>query len=268
MPMQKDMQTAVREEYLIKNQKIQEGKAMYCKKCGKKILELLVICLMAFIFAPFSCERVYAEDTIEEIEPVERTEETFDASAYLKALLDNSYKNDSSLIVLMGIATAEEAAEIYEKGLDTEVDGMDYLGLSAEENAEYRKLFADLLAGAKYTVGEAEKQDDGSYVVTVAYEKMKVFEPAMEAYMYAVYAYIDILVAAQEIPSDAELTEWLAMTFKYCIEESLKSASYGEPQTTTVRISLEDNEWTPGSSDLINLEEVFFDIDDARMALF
>ena len=36
----------------------------------------------------------------------------FDASAYTKALLDNSYKNDSTDFVDLKIGTAEEAADI------------------------------------------------------------------------------------------------------------------------------------------------------------
>lgn len=102
-----------------------------------------------------------------------------------------------------------------------------------EGKAEYRKLFADLLAEVKYTVGAAEKQVDGSYIVKVYYEPMNVFKPAMEAYMDAVYAYIDILAAGRELPSEAEMTEWLAMALKNCLEESLKSVTYGEPQITT-----------------------------------
>ena len=47
---------------------------------------------------------------------------SFDASAYLAALLDNSYKNDSTAIVEQKIATAEEAAALYEEGLDTKID--------------------------------------------------------------------------------------------------------------------------------------------------
>lgn len=239
---------------------------MFCKKVGKKILEVLVICLAVFLLDAFSCERVYAEEPMQENESIENTEE-FNASLYLKALLDNSYKNDSTLLVLTGIATTEEAAEVYKQGIDTELEGMETM-LSAEEMEEYRKLFADLFAGVKYTVGEAEKQADGSYVVTITYEPMNVFEPAMVAYIGAVYAYIDILMDAQELPSDDEMMEWLAMALKNCLEESLKSATYGEPQVTTVKISLDDNGWTPSEDDVMHLEEVLFDIDDARAALY
>lgn len=199
---------------------------------------------------------------------------SFDASAYLKALLDNSYKNDSSQLVSMKIATAEEAADLYKQGLDAEVESMASAvgSLSQEQEDAYKQLFADVLAGAKYTVGEAKKQDDGSYVVTVTYEQMNVFKPAMEAYIEAVYAQKDIWQTAydngEEIPSDAEMTDWLATTLKDCIQDSLKSVTYDEPQTATVKISIKDNVWTPSTSDLMNLENVFFDLDDASSVLY
>ncbi|MBD5494228.1 MAG: hypothetical protein HDR12_07600 [Lachnospiraceae bacterium] len=198
---------------------------------------------------------------------------SFDASAYLKALLDNSYKNDSSQLVSMKIATAEEAAEIYEEGLDAEVKEIASAAgsLSAEQEEEYKKVFADVLAGAKYTVGDAEKQDDGSYVVTVTYEQMNVFEPAMVSYMDAVIAqsteWQNAALNGEAVPSDDEMMDWIITTLKDSIAESLKSVTYDEPQTATVKISIVNNVWTPSTSDLANLEEVFFDLDDASAAL-
>lgn len=191
---------------------------------------------------------------------------SFDAAAYVQALLDNSYKNDSSQLVSMKIATAEEAAEIYEEGIDAEVDAMvSGMGesLSAEQEEEYRQVFKDVLAGAKYTVDKAEKQDDGSYIVTVTYEQFNVFEPAMEQYMNEIInGSADMMGATEE-----EAMEWIINLLKDCIADSIKTATYDEPQTATVKVSLVDNVWTPSTTDLANLEEIFFDLDDANNAL-
>lgn len=35
----------------------------------------------------------------------------------------------------------------------------------------------DLLSKVRYTVDEASKQSDGSYIVTVSYEKMNILNP-------------------------------------------------------------------------------------------
>ncbi|MCM1263311.1 MAG: hypothetical protein NC313_11390 [Butyrivibrio sp.] len=191
---------------------------------------------------------------------------SFDAASYIKALLDNTYKNDSSEMVSMKIATAEEAAKLYEEGLDAEiaamVSGMEGY-VSAEQEEAYRQVFADAYAAVKYTVEGAEKQDDGSYIVTVTYEQMNVFEPAMEEYMNQIINNSADMYDATE----AEMMEWLLTLLKDCIAESLKTATYDDPQTLTVKVSLVDNVWTPSESDLEDFAKVIFDLDDANSVL-
>ena len=192
----------------------------------------------------------------------------FDAAGYTKALLDNSYKNDSTAFVSQKIGTAEEAADLYEQGLDSEMDGMlaSVGSISSEQEAEFRQVFANILAGAKYTVGEAEKQDDGSYVVTVTYEQMKVFGPAAETYMDEVMDYANSIqeaaLAGGDIPSDDEITAAIIDMLKDCLSDSLKSVTYASPETMTITIEFNNNEYSPNENDLMDLEMSLFDIDD------
>lgn len=191
----------------------------------------------------------------------------FDAAGYTKALLDNSYKNDSKAFVDMKIGTKEEAAELYEQGLDTEMAAMVDSGeITDEQAAEFRQVIADVLAGAKYTVGEAEKQDDDSYVVTIEYEQMNVFQPAMEAYMTKVTEmateWQEAAMAGEEVPSEDEMYNEIILALKDCMVEALASATYDEAATTTIRIELIDNVYTPNEADLTNLETVLFDIEE------
>lgn len=192
----------------------------------------------------------------------------FDAAGYTKAILDNSYKNDSAAFVSQKIGTAEEAADLYEQGLDAEMDGMlsSVGSISDEQEAEFRQVFANILAGAKYTVGEAEKQDDGSYVVTITYEQMKVFGPAAETYMDAVMDYANSIQEAAlsggDVPSDDEITAAIIDMLKDCLSDSLKSVTYASPETMTITIELNNNEYSPNENDLMDLEMSLFDIDD------
>lgn len=192
----------------------------------------------------------------------------FDAAGYTKAILDNSYKNDSSAFVSQKIGTAEEAADLYEQGLDAEMDGMlaSVGNISDEQETEFRQVFANILSGAKYTVGEAEKQDDGSYVVTITYEQMKVFGPAAETYMDAVMDYANSIqetaLAGGDVPSDDEITAAIIDMLKDSLSDSLKSVSYAEPETMTITIELNNNEYSPNENDLMDLEMALFDIDD------
>lgn len=193
----------------------------------------------------------------------------FDAAAYTKALLDNSYKNDSTDFVSMKLGTAEEAADLYEQGLDSEVDAM----LAAAGNVsdaqaqEFRKVFADILAGARYTVGEAEKQDDGSFVVTVTYEQMQVFGPAMEQYMDDINNWVAEIQATGNIPSDDEMMETIVDMLKDSLVDALPNATYADPATTTIRIELNNNEYSPNENDIYNLESLLFDLESAMNAL-
>ena len=189
----------------------------------------------------------------------------FDASAYTKAILDNSYKNDSTDFVSMNLGTAEEAFDIYEQGLDAEVDALlaSTGSISYEQAQEFKQVFADILAGVKYTVGEAEMQDDNSYVVTITYEQMQIFGPAMEAYMAKVTDMANTLqeavAAGEDFPSDDELTAMIVDLLKDCFVDALPNATYAEPETTTIRVELVNNEYTLNESDISNLELILID---------
>ena len=71
---------------------------------------------------------------------------SFDASAYLKAILDNSYKNDSTAFVEQKVGTKEEAAELYQQGIDANMnqltgytmdDGCIYGGHRGKDDRDY-----------------------------------------------------------------------------------------------------------------------------------
>lgn len=191
---------------------------------------------------------------------------SFDASVYLKALLDNSYKNDSTAMVEQDIATAEEAAAIYEEGIGMELDAIIASTGIYEEQAEgMREVIASMLANVKYTVGEAEKQDDDSFVVTVTYEQMQIFGITMDNYMAAVETMVndwaEAAMAGEEVPSEDEMMEEIVSIFVTTLEDAVANATYAEPKTTTVRVELTDGVYAPNEEDLQNLEYLLFDND-------
>lgn len=191
---------------------------------------------------------------------------SFDASAYLNALLDNFYKNDSTAMVKQDIATEEEASAIYEEGLDAQLDAiMSSANVSEDQAESMRDVIATMLSNVKYTVGEAEKQEDDSYVVTVTYEQMQVFRPTIDKYMAAVDTMVnewkEAATAGEETPSEDEMMEKIIAAFVTALEDVIYNATYAEPQTTTVRIELTDGAYAPKIEDLQNLEYVLFDND-------
>lgn len=191
---------------------------------------------------------------------------SFDASGYIKALLDNSYKNDSTAFVEQKIGTAEEASELYETGINTAMNSLTAQGQFSDElKAEFETVVKDIYKSVKYTVGEATKKDDGSYEVEVKYQKMKVFAGAMEKYTAATEAYVEEMTEkagnGEEVPSDEEINEISYSMLKDAIQEALGSVEYEDEQTATVRVELKNKVYTPNEEDVYNLERLMFDIE-------
>lgn len=189
--------------------------------------------------------------------------EKMDASAYVKALLDNTYKNDSSGILEQKIGTKEEAEELYEQGLDAVMASLVQENISEELKAEYRTVLADLYAKVKYTVGEFEEQEDGSLVVTINCQQMNVFEPAMAAYIEGVEE-LSGEYEKEEIPSQEKQNEMTRQLFKDCIKDTLADVTYGPNTSITVRVELNNNVYSLNSKDFSNLEMSLLDLSALR----
>ena len=184
----------------------------------------------------------------------------FDAAAYLKATLDNSYKNDSSGLVKLKLGTAEEAAKIYEEGIDTEMDAfLQGFDVSEELEQEFRSTFKDMFSKVKYTVGAAEKQKDGSYNVKVTYEKMVIFAPMMEDYIAAVMNLQGDSTLASL--SEDQQVEKMMELMKDSMKTAMGSVTYEDPEELTIRIELQNKVYTPNKNDLAKLEMALFDMD-------
>ncbi len=189
----------------------------------------------------------------------------FDASAYLKAILDNSYLNDSTEFVEQKIGTAEEAAELYKQGIDAEMEAMlASVSLSDEVQEAYREFYENMFNKVKYTVGEATEIDKNTIEVTVTYEKMNIFAMAMAAYEPAATELMtewSVAALTGSEPSEQEMMDTLFLTLRDCMQAALDTATYDEPKTTTIKVELIDNVWTPNQDDLVNFETVLFDFE-------
>ncbi len=190
----------------------------------------------------------------------------FDARAYLQAMLDLSYKNDTTEFMDLKLGTAEEAAKVYESGVDTAMTKfLEGVTVSDELEAEFRQLVQDMYGNAKYTVDSAEKQDD-EWVVTITYEKMMIFEAMLANYETAVtnlYTEWSGVADEAQLPTEEEMTDALLVALKDSMKDAIANAEYAEPATTTVKIELIDDVWTPNSKDIENLEMLLFDSENA-----
>lgn len=183
---------------------------------------------------------------------------------YLQALLDTSYKNDSKAFVEIKLGNEQDAQALYEQGIDTGVGVFcSRLGVSDEYmelfREEFRQIYIDMLGKVRYTVEDAEKQSDGSYIVTVSYQKMNIFRPALALHQENVAAMMDEWAQAPEAPSEEEMVAAVYREFKSSMETVLADVQYDEEASMTVRIELVNNVYTPNASDIEDLEKALFD---------
>lgn len=181
---------------------------------------------------------------------------SFDASAYLKAILDNSYKNDSTAFVEQKVGTKEEAAELYQQGIDANMNQLTGYTMDDATKAEMEKLFGDIYAAADYTVGEAEK-DGKNFNVTVTYRPMTLMTDATDAYMAAIEEKTtEITQRAMngEEVSDEEIEKMAIDLYLSTFKDQLANIQYGEETSMVIKIELTDNVYAPNQTDLANFE--------------
>lgn len=181
---------------------------------------------------------------------------SFDASAYLKAILDNSYKNDSTAFVEQKVGTKEEAAELYQQGIDANMNQLTGYTMDDATKAEMEKLFGDIYAAADYTVGEAEK-DGKNFNVTVTYRPMTLMTDATDAYMAAIEektTEITQRAMSGEEVSDEEIEKMAIDLYLSTFKDQLANIQYGEETSMVIKIELTDNVYAPNQTDLANFE--------------
>ncbi len=190
-----------------------------------------------------------------------------DAKAYLQAMLDLSYKGDFSQYVEMELGTEEDAALVFESGIDSEMAYFENrLNMSDGLKEDFRNLFKKMYSKAKYTVGEAARQEDGSYIVEISYERMRLFESALAMYNKNAGELPKRWAELEESPSQDEMLEDMAEVLRDALYESMENAEYDAPETLTIKISIIDNVYTPDSGDVAELERSLFDAEYGKGA--
>lgn len=191
---------------------------------------------------------------------------TFDASAYLKAILDNSYKHDSTAFLEQKIGTKEEAEKLYQEGIQTNMDAMESsITLSDEVKPDFEDLFQKIYSKADYTVGESKKQEDDSYIVTVSYKPMNLFSESISIFETKVTdltaEYSQAALDGEEVPDQQALENEIAVLYKDSILECMENMTYGDETTMDIRIELDDKVYLPNTDDLAKLENAILSAD-------
>lgn len=186
---------------------------------------------------------------------------------YLSALLDVCFRNDARAFVALGLGSEEDAAEIYNSILDAEMSSLDLdsiLGTECPESLknDFRTAMAQLLANARFAVAGCDLQADGSYKITIVYEKMIFFEPLMNLYTailtdLATTWLSDPAAAPSEEDMMVQIFAALCSSMNVCLE----NATYAAPALTTVSFTPVSGIYLPDIGDIATLEKKLFDTD-------
>lgn len=178
---------------------------------------------------------------------------SFDASGYVKSVIDNSVSGESAEFVKFTNCSEEEAKATYDESVDNNLNSLlEGVQVSEELKTKYRDFVVALLAKTKYEVGESTKNSDGSYTVEV--KAFPLTLAVSDSITEKTTAYITELQEAYasgaDVPSDEEITEKTYSIILDCLNDGLNNAEYGEEVASTITVSVENKLYTPNQTQL------------------
>lgn len=244
-------------------------KMKFLKRCAAAVLAVSVLSTGLIASAAESSPNNSAQQVYEDSEWVFPTpaDGQVPYDQYLSALLDVFYRNDPRAFVALGLGTEEEAASIYKEVLNSELLSMEldsYFNEGCPEDitTDLQTFMAQILGSARYATAGCELQADGTYKVTLVYEKMIFFEPLMELYLAVVtdmatnwFSYY------ASYPSDEELMIHIVAALRDSMRVTLENVTYAAPAITTVTFRPQGGIYLPDVSDIASIESALFDTD-------
>ncbi len=186
---------------------------------------------------------------------------TFDACAYMQAILDVSYKNQTENYMEITGVTQEEADAIFRKNLDATMHEFSTTELPEDLEEDYRALFENTVKQVRYTVGEAAEEENHSYTVEVAVEPILLFDDTYEEFQDKTEEYASEIsnnvMNGEEMPSDDEIQNQVYKTYYEVLEAGLnKGLTYGDVKKIVVHINrTEDGSYEIPDEDLRAIDQ-------------
>lgn len=181
----------------------------------------------------------------------------FDASAYVKSCLDAYCKGEVDEYAKITNTPSDTVQNYYQQNIETELAYLDSLKISPEQRDEYKQLFMDIYKSFQYEVGEATKNDDGSYTVPVTTNKLIVFgtlNKDIQDYMLD-YAQKNNTTSVDELYQ-------AALDYMYdVLNDNMAAASYEDDVVIDVVISKTDAGYIISETELRKVLTSMVDID-------
>lgn len=192
----------------------------------------------------------------------------FDASGYIKACLDaNAHGEFTEYAKITGISE-EEAAKQYNAMLDQEVSYLSVYNLTEERTQDFRDLYSSIYKNFKYEVGEASKNDDGSYSVPVTSYKLQVFKSIMADAEAYITDYVNQEEQAGNTTTEDDIYTAVTDYMYDTLSANLATPEYAEPVTITVTVLPEKREssivYSISPAELQTLLQALIDVENVQ----
>lgn len=178
----------------------------------------------------------------------------FDASGYVRGVLNNIYLGDSAEYTKMVDITEEEAAEEYEQGIEVEADFfLQYYGIGEVSDDVYQQIvdmYKTIYQQSKFEVQEAIKNGD-DYNVEVLISPIDVIVNSEED----ISAAVDEFVAAADpadYPDDLSINDALARIVVDMINGNMPELGWQDQKSIIVKVEKDDAGYYGLSSDAIS----------------
>lgn len=178
----------------------------------------------------------------------------FDASGYVRGVLNNIYLGDSAEYTRMVDITEEEAAEEYEQGIEVEADFfLQYYGIGEVSDDVYQQIvdmYKTIYQQSKFEVQEAVKNGD-DYNVEVLISPIDVIVNSEED----ISAAVDEFVAAADpadYPDDLSINDALARIVVDVINGNMPELGWQDQKSIIVKVEKDDAGYYGLSSDAIS----------------
>ena len=178
----------------------------------------------------------------------------FDASGYVRGVLNNIYLGDSAEYTRMVDITEEEAAEEYEQGIEVEADFfLQYYGIGEVSDDVYQQIvdmYKTICQQSKFEVQEAVKNGD-DYNVEVLISPIDVIVNSEED----ISAAVDEFVAAADpadYPDDLSINDALARIVVDVINGNMPELGWQDQKSIIVKVEKDDAGYYGLSSDAIS----------------
>lgn len=238
-------------------------KINFLKRCAAALMAVSVLSMGLTVNAAEST--VPGNDPAPSVYDTVRPDLPYDQ--YLSALLDVCFRNDARAFVALGFGSEEDAAAIYNQILDSELSSLDLdsiLGTKCPDSLknDFRNVMAQVLAHARFAVAGCDLQADGTYKITIVYEKMILFEPLMNLYSAILTDLATTWLSdPASAPSEEDMMIHVLAALCSSMNVCLENVTYAAPALATVSVEPVNGVYLPNTGDIADLESLLFDTD-------